>query len=74
MKQNTRFAITTIVIAAVALIIGFVIGYFSVATKLKNVENPTNQYYASLIENEDISFNQMLIDAIDPKRIENHLR
>jgi hypothetical protein len=74
MMQNTRFAISTIVIASVALIIGFLIGYFSVATKIRMLKTPTNQYFASLIENEDISFNQMLIDTIDPKRIENHLR
>ena len=74
MGQNVKNGIIIVVIAAVALVIGFLIGYFSVPSKVKDVDNPTNQYYASLIEVEDSSFNQKLIDEIDAKRIENHLK
>jgi hypothetical protein len=74
MGQNVKNGIIIVVIAAVALVIGFLIGYFSVTSKVKDVDNPKNKYYASLIEVEDSSFNQKLIDEIDAKRIENHLK
>ena len=60
------------IICVLVFIIGFLIGFFSAPRK--DTVNSLNAYYASLVETEDHSYNQKLIDEIDVKNIENHLR
>ena len=72
MEAKCRNGIIAAVIMAVVFVLGFLIGFYS--TPSKTTENLLNTYYESLIESEDNSFNQKLIDEIDAQKIENHLR
>jgi hypothetical protein len=71
--QSKETILLIIAIVSVLLfLIGFLVGFFSVPRIHKL--NPLNEYYSSLIETEDHSYNHQLIEEINAKNIETHLR
>ena len=80
MAIKVKHGILATVILALVLAVGFVIGFFSAPTKTNTTPtitttiNPVNSYYESLIQSEDNSFNEVVIESIDAQKIENHLR
>jgi hypothetical protein len=71
-----KHVILATVVLTVVLVVGFVIGFFSAPTKTDTttITNPINSYYESLIQGEDNSYNEILIENINAQNIENHLK
>ena len=74
MQISLRNGLIGSFVLIITLVVGFLIGFFSAPNKTKEIENPINSYYSSLIESEDTTFNQKLVNNIDASKIESHLR
>ena len=69
---KTSLIVIFIVTAVLSLGVGLLIGFLS--SKPKTKENPINEYYAKLIQNEDVGFREKLSNEIKADNIKNHLK